>query len=83
MAAWNYRLSMKSIKILFENPIKMSLAHQNSNNRIEFSSIPLKFHQFFIFSLFPVKKPEIKDKGGLLNGTSCLKKQKFKQKTKS
>ena len=29
-----------------------------------------------------MKKPEIKDKGGLLTGTSWLKKQKFQQKSK-
>ena len=30
-----------------------------------------------------MKKLEIKDKGGLLTGTSCLKKQKFQQKKQS
>ena len=35
-----------------------------------------------VFHFFPVKKPEIKDKDGLLTGTSWLKKQKFQQKSK-
>ena len=72
---------MNSIKIPFENSIKIP------DNGIEFSFIPLKFHQFLIFlqvveffTFFPVKKPEIKDKRGLLTGTSWLKKQKFQQK---
>ena len=34
------------------------------------------------FHIFPVKKPEIKDKVGLLTATSWLKKQKFQQKGK-
>ena len=56
------------------------------DNRIEFSFIPLKFHQFLIFftcsgafHFLPVKKPEIKDKGRLLTGTSWLKNKKFQE----
>ena len=54
------------------------------DNGKEFSFIPLNFHQFLLFLcsvslFFPVKKPEIKDKGGLLTGTSWLEKQKFQQ----
>ena len=79
---------MNSIKIPFENSIKMSITHQNSRqwNRIILYSIEIPpishfFNMQWSFSFFPVKKPEVKDKGGLLTGTSWLKKQKFQQKS--
>ena len=65
------------------NPLKFHIMEQNS----PFSIKILPISQFFtcsgVFLLFSSEKPEIKDKGGLLTGTSWLKKQKFQQKPKS